>query len=319
MRILITGGLGFIGSNFINYWMKAHSDMIVNLDKVTYAADYKNVESVSKMSNYTFVRGDIADKNIVNKVAKDVDLIINFAAETHVDNSISNQSPFLRSNIMGTHVLLEAARKYDIRIHHISTDEVYGPTNLNSKKKFDENSRYNPKNPYSATKAAADHLVNSYFNTYGIKSTISNCGNNYGPHQHVEKLIPKTIVNTLKNETVPVYGSGAQARDWIYVGDHCRAIDAIINYGKIGETYIVSGGNELRNIDLIRKIINSLGKDPSSVIKFVKDRPGHDVRYALSSSKITRELGWKPEVPFEIGLELTINYYRNKLDRSVNI
>jgi dTDP-glucose 4,6-dehydratase len=315
MKILVTGGLGFIGSNFIHYWLKNHpGDSIVNLDKVTYAADFKNLEGIDTSKKYSFVKGDIADQNIVNKVSRDVDLIVNFAAETHVDNSILNQAPFLKSNVMGTYALLEAARKYDIRFHHISTDEIFGPLEKGSRDKFNETSRYNPKNPYSATKAAADHLVNSYHNTYGIKSTISNCGNNYGPRQHPEKLIPKSITNAIRNKSIPIYGDGQQIRDWIYVDDHCSAVDAVIRKGKIGESYVVSSGNEMQNIQVVTAILSRLKKSKKHLIKYVKDRPGHDVRYATDASKIRQELGWKPRFSFEKGIQYTIDYYKNKLN-----
>ncbi len=315
MKILVTGGLGFIGSNFIHYWIRTHpEDSIVNLDKVTYAADFKNLEGVDKNKKYSFVKGDIADQKLVNEVSRDMDLIVNFAAETHVDNSILSQVPFLQSNVMGTYALLEAARKYDIRIHHISTDEVFGPLEKGSKARFNEQSRYNPKNPYSATKAAADHLVNSYNNTYGIKSTISNCGNNYGPRQHPEKLIPKAITNAMQVKSIPIYGDGEQIRDWIYVDDHCSAVDAVITKGKIGESYVVSSGNEMRNIDVIKTILSRLGSSDKGLIKHVKDRPGHDVRYALDASKIKTELGWKPQMRFDAGISATIDYYKGKIN-----
>ena len=312
MKILVTGGLGFIGSNFIHYWIKKYpEDSIVNMDKVTYAADFKNLAGVYKNRRYSFIKGDIADKDFVNMVSKDVDLIVNFAAETHVDNSITGQAPFLNSNVMGTYALLEAARKYDIRIHHISTDEVYGSLSQNSAEKFNEKSRYNPQNPYSATKAASDHLINSYHNTYGTESTISNCGNNYGPRQHPEKLIPKAITNAIRNRQIPIYGNGEQIRDWIYVEDHCRAIDAVIKKGRIGESYVVSAGNEIKNIEVVKTVLSILKKS-ESLIKHVKDRPGHDIRYALDASKIKRELGWKPKMSFNEGIGITIDYYNGK-------
>ena len=314
MKLLVTGGLGFIGSNFINYWFKKHSrDTIINLDKVTYAADQRNLIGIEKY-NYTFVKGDISNPKTVFTLSKNVDAIINFAAESHVDNSILNSSNFVKSNIIGVHNLLEAVRKYGTRFHQVSTDEVYGSLPLNSKLKFNEKSRYNPRNPYSATKAAADHLVNAYFNTYKLPVTISNCSNNYGPNQHPEKLIPKAIINTVREMPVPVYGSGLQIRDWIYVEDHCSALEQIIKNGIYGEIYLVSANGEKRNIDVIKSILKELNKS-EKLINFVNDRPGHDVRYAIDANKIIRELGWKPRTKFEKGLRLTINHYTKNLDR----
>jgi dTDP-glucose 4,6-dehydratase len=314
MKLLVTGGLGFIGSNFIRYWFNKHSrDTIINLDKVTYAADQRNLIGIEKY-NYTFVKGDISNPKTVFTLSKNVDAIINFAAESHVDNSILNSSNFVKSNIIGVHNLLEAVRKYGTRFHQVSTDEVYGSLPLNSKLKFNEKSRYNPRNPYSATKAAADHLVNAYFNTYKLPVTISNCSNNYGPNQHPEKLIPKAIINTVREMPVPVYGSGLQIRDWIYVEDHCSALEQIIKNGIYGEIYLVSANGEKRNIDVIKSILKELNKS-EKLINFVNDRPGHDVRYAIDANKIIRELGWKPRTKFEKGLRLTINHYTKNLDR----
>ena len=313
MKLLVTGGLGFIGSNFINYWFKKHSkDTIINLDKVTYAADQRNLTGIEKY-NYTFVKGDISNPETVLTFSKNVDTIVNFAAESHVDNSILNSSNFVKSNIIGVHNLLEAVRRYGIRFHQVSTDEVYGSLPLNSKLKFNEKSRYNPRNPYSATKAAADHLVNAYFNTYKLPVTISNCSNNYGPNQHPEKLIPKTIINAVKEMPIPVYGNGLQVRDWIYVEDHCSALERIIKKGIYGETYLVSANGEKRNIDVIKSILKELNES-EKLINFVKDRPGHDVRYAIDASKIIKELNWKPNTKFDYGLRLTINHYTKNLD-----
>ena len=313
MRLLVTGGLGFIGSNFIKYWFKKHSrDTIINLDKVTYAADKRNLVGIEKY-NYTFIKGDISNPKTALTYSKDVDAIINFAAESHVDNSILNSSNFVRSNIIGVHNLLEAVRKYEIRFHQVSTDEVYGSLPLNSKLKFNEKSRYNPRNPYSATKAAADHLVNAYFNTYKLPVTISNCSNNYGPNQHPEKLIPKTIINAIKEMPIPVYGNGLQVRDWIYVEDHCSALEIILKKGEYGETYLISANNEKRNIDVIKSILKELNKS-EKLIDFVNDRPGHDVRYVIDARKIIRELDWRSKITFDEGLRLTINHYLKNLD-----
>ncbi len=313
MRLLVTGGLGFIGSNFIRYWFKKHpKDVIINLDKVTYAADQHNLVSIEKY-DYNFVKGDIADYETVFKISKNVDAIINFAAESHVDNSIRDSSNFVRSNIIGVHNLLEAVRKYEVRFHQVSTDEVYGSLPLNSKLKFNENSKYNPRNPYSATKAAADHLVNAYFNTYNLPVTISNCSNNYGPNQHPEKLIPKAIINAEMQISIPIYGNGFQVRDWIYVEDHCSAIERILKKGEYGETYLISADSERCNIDVVKSILKELGKS-ENLINFVNDRPGHDVRYAIDARKIKNELNWKPKVKFEDGLKLTIKHYVKNLD-----
>lgn len=314
MKLLVTGGLGFIGSNFIRYWFRKHSkDIIINIDKVTYAADFHNLKGIGGKYNYAFVKGDIASKEIVLKAAKDVDAIINFAAETHVDNSIKNAEDFVKSNVFGAYNLLEAVRGYGIRFHQVSTDEVYGTLPLNSRTKFTESSKYMPRNPYSATKAAADHLVNAYFNTYKLPVTISNCSNNYGPYQYPEKLIPKTILNALSNKSIPVYGDGKQVRDWIYVEDHCSALEQIIKKGEYGEAYLVSANNEMHNIDVIKSILTKLGKD-EGLINFAKDRPGHDVRYAIDARKITQELGWKPKINFDYGLKFAINYYIENLE-----
>jgi len=306
----VTGGAGFIGSNFIHYWLKKYKkDEIINLDKMTYAANPKNLEGLPE-DRHKLVVGDIADAELVNKLVKDVDAIVNFAAESHVDNSINNSEPFIHSNIVGVHVLLEAARKYEKRFHQISTDEVYGSLPLNSTKKFNENTPYNPRNPYAATKAAADHLVMAYVNTYKLNATISNCSNNFGPRQHPEKLIPKAITNALQGKPIPIYGNGMQVRDWIYVEDHCSAIDLILKKGEIGEKYLISAENEQHNIDVVKSILKILNK-PNSLIQYVADRPGHDVRYALEPKKI-KELGWKPRYKFGEALENTVKWYVTK-------
>ncbi len=315
MRLLVTGGLGFIGSNFIRYWFKKHgNDTIINLDKVTYAADPHNLDGVEDRYDYVFVKGDITNKETVFKVAKGTDAIINFAAETHVDKSIKNAETFVKSNVLGVYILLEAARRYNIRFHQVSTDEVYGALPLNSRTKFTENSKYAPRNPYSATKAAADHLVNAYFNTYRLPVTISNCSNNYGPYQHPEKLVPKTIINALLNNPIPVYGNGVQVRDWIYVTDHCSALETILFKGEHGQTYLISANQERHNLEIVNVILRFIGRD-NKLIKFVEDRPGHDARYAIDAKKISKELSWKPKTKLEEGLKLTINHYTENLDR----
>ncbi len=315
MKLIVTGGYGFIGSNFILYWLKKHKkDEIINVDKLTYAADPDNLKDLSENAKYTFINGDIADKEFVERTFKDADAIINFAAESHVDNSIKDSSLFISSNILGVHNILETVRKTGIRFHQISTDEVYGSLPLNSKEKFNENSKYNPRNPYSATKAAADFLVKAYYNTYKLPVTISNCSNNYGINQHPEKLIPKTILNAYLDENIPVYGNGKQIRDWIFVEDHCSAIESIIQKGVYGETYLVGENGEKRNIEVIRTILKTM-KKPDSLIKFVEDRPGHDVRYAIDSRKIQKELKWKPKFSFEKGIKITIEHYLKNKER----
>ncbi len=308
MRLLVTGGDGFIGSNFIHYWFGRHpKDSIVNVDKLTYAAVPSNLDGVGKY-DYEFIRGDIADKKLADRVSKDVDAIINFAAETHVDNSIASSERFVHSNVVGVHTLLEASRKHEKRFHHVSTDEVYGALPLHSSRKFDEKSAYKPQNPYSATKAAADHLVNAYFHTYRMKLTISNCSNNLGPRQHKEKLIPKAITNALAGRKIPVYGKGLQVRDWIYVLDHCSALELILRKGEYGSTYLIGANQERRNIDVVRQILRELGK-PESLIEYVKDRAGHDPRYAIDAGKIKEELGWRPKYSFNKALRETIKWY----------
>ena len=313
MKLLVTGGAGFIGSNFINYWSnKYKEDYIISVDKLTYASNTEYVNYNEFNNRYKLIKGDISNYNLMDTLIKDTDTIINFAAESHVDNSIKSSKEFLNSNIYGIYNILELIRKYDKRFHQISTDEVFGSLPLNSKKLFNENTKYNPKNPYSATKASADFLVKSYINTYNIKATISNCSNNFGPNQHREKLIPKTILNALNNEKIPVYGNGLQIRDWIYVYDHCSGIDYVINKGKIGKSYLFSARNEKKNIDVIKSILKILNKD-ESLIEYVKDRPGHDVRYGIDPEKTEKELNWKPEYNFNSALNSTVEHYvKNK-------
>ena len=309
VRILVTGGCGFIGSNFINYWLSKYpEDSMVNLDKMTYAADENYIDKSLVNGNYRLIKGDVADRNTVFLWAKDTEVVVNFAAESHVDRSITVPSPFIKSNYVGLFSLLEAARKYDLRFHQISTDEVFGSLPIESGEKFDEGSSYRPRNPYSATKAAADLLVRSYYNTYGLKVTISNCSNNFGPHQHPEKLIPKTILLALSGKKIPIYGKGNQVRDWIYVEDHVLGIDAVLKNGRFGETYLLSAENEISNIEVVRKILKLLGKDESQ-IEFVKDRPGHDVRYALDPGKARKTLSWNPSFRFDDALKSTIDHY----------
>ncbi len=315
MRILVTGGMGFIGSNFIHYWFRKYpKDEIINLDKLTYAANLKNIEGVERY-RYEFIKGDIANIKVVDKIVKDVDMIVNFAAESHVDKSISNSAEFVHSNIIGTHTLLDAAKRYEKRFHQISTDEVYGTLSLKDKRKFDENSPYLPRNPYAATKAAADHLVRTYYNTYKLKVTISNCSNNFGPRQHPEKLIPETIISGLRNTNIPIHGTGLQVRDWIYVEDHCSAIEKILMNGRYGETYLVGANQEMSVIDMVKFIFKKLGKN-EELISFVEDRPGQDLRYAIDASKMKEEFGWQRKYEFEESIKLTIGWYKKMLDQN---
>ncbi len=316
IRLLVTGGLGFIGSNFINYWLKQHpDDYILNVDKCTYAADFDNIDKKLTSRNYEFIKEDICNEKSMISISKDVDIIVNFAAESHVDNSIENASVFIKSNYYGVYSLLEAARVNDIRIHQVSTDEVFGSLEPENQEIFNENTKYDPRNPYSATKAAADHLVRAYVNTYGVKATISNCSNNFGPNQHMEKLIPKTIMNALSGKKVPVYGSGMNVRDWIYVEDHCSGIDVVIKKGRIGQSYLLGARNERTNLEIVKLILHMLNID-HNMIEFVEDRKGHDYRYAIDPSKVEKELHWKPKFDFERALSITIEYYKDKLSRS---
>lgn len=312
MRLLITGGAGFIGSNFIHYIFKKYPDYkIVNLDILTYAANLLNLESIAGSENYTFIKGDIGDYNLVKDliVKYKIDIIVNFAAESHVDNSILGPDPFIQTNIVGTHSLLKAAKEKNIRFHHISTDEVFGHLR-DVDPKFNENTTYNPRSPYAASKAASDHLVRAYYHTYNLPITISNCSNNYGPYQNIEKFIPLFITNLLQNKKVPLYAKGDNIRDWIHVEDHCRAIDLIIQHGKIGETYLIGGSNEQRNIDIAKLLLQKLNFD-ERMIESVVDRLGHDYRYAVDFSKIKKELAWEPLVNFEDGIQATIDWYKN--------
>ena len=311
MKLLVTGGLGFIGMNFINYWLNKYNDEIINLDKITYASNDTKFLSLPDPEKYQFVKGDICDETLVKRLVSEVDCVVNFAAESHVDNSIKNSHEFLLSNIFGTHNLLNAVKEEDKRFHHISTDEVFGSLEKNSKEQFNEHSCYRPQNPYSATKASADHLVNSYINTYGIKATISNCSNNYGPLQHPEKLIPKTILNLLSGKKTQLYGNGLQIRDWIYVEDHCSAIDLILKKGEIGENYLIGAENEKTNLEVVTELCKVLGRSPDDSIEYINDRPGHDVRYAIDPDKIQKELGWNANYNFEVGIKETVSFYKS--------
>lgn len=311
MRLLVTGGAGFIGSNFILYWMKTHpEDQVVNFDKLTYAGNLENLTEVEKNPQYSFVHADICDQEAVEKAVEGVDQIVHFAAESHVDRSITDPSSFVKTNVLGTQVLLTAALKNNTKFHHVSTDEVFGALELDDPDKFNENTPYAPRSPYSASKAGSDHLVRAYHITYGLPVTISNCSNNYGPYHFPEKLIPLAITNLIEGKKVPVYGDGLYTRDWLYVEDHCRAIETVIQKGKNGETYLVGGMEELiPNIEVVKRIIKLMGKD-DSMIEFVKDRPGHDRKYDVDWSKIKNELGWKPLYTFDEWLAKTVEWYQ---------
>ena len=316
-KVLITGGAGFIGSNFIHYILSKYNDyQVINLDKLTYAANLENLKDIEDNKNYRFIHGDIADQEFIFKLFENekFDIVINFAAESHVDNSILNPQIFTITNILGTQVLLDACRKYNIkRFHQVSTDEVYGELALDDKSiLFTEKTPLNPSSPYSASKASADMLVKSYYRTYSLPITISRCSNNYGPYQHLEKLIPLMISKAINNDNLPVYGNGLNVRDWLHVYDHCTAIDLIIHEGKIGEIYNIGGNNEKSNIDVVKIILKELGKS-EKLIKYVNDRPGHDLRYAIDSTKIKTTLNWKPVYSFEKGILDTIKWYTKML------
>ncbi len=312
MRLLITGGAGFIGSNYVRYALKSHPDYkVINLDSLTYAGNLENLKDIESSSNYMFVRGDICERESIEDLK--FDAIINFAAESHVDRSILDSSPFLRTNIMGTHTLLEIARRRECVFLHVSTDEVYGSTEHDF---FTEDSPLQPNSPYAASKASSDMLVRAYVETYKIRAMITRCSNNYGPYQFPEKLIPLVIINALSGKPIPVYGDGMNVRDWIYVEDHCRAIDAVLHKGSTGEVYNIGSRNERPNIDVIRLLIAKVAErlgvneaDLSGLINFVKDREGHDRRYALDPSKIEQEIGWRPVMTFEEGIAKTVDWY----------
>ena len=314
-RIIVTGGAGFIGSNFIRYWLNKYpNDFIINLDLLTYAGNLNNLSDVTKkyQNNYKFIKGDICNYELIENIIKtfEIDTIINFAAESHNSLAILNPSVFFKTNLLGTQTLLEAARKNDVsRFHHISTCEVYGDLPLDSPKKFSEISMYKPNTPYNASKAAADLAVRSYFKTFGLSVTISNCVNNYGPYQFPEKLIPLFVTNLLDNQKIPLYRNSQNKREWVHVLDHCRAIDFILQKGKIGETYNVGTGIE-KSVEEITSIILQILNKPDSMKEYVEDRPGHDRRYLLDSTKIMTELGWQPDTEFEQGMKDTIQWYK---------
>ncbi len=316
MKLLVTGGAGFIGANFILYWFKNHpADSVLNLDKLTYAGNLENLKSVSDNSNYKFIQGDICDPKIVAQVMSGVDWVVHFAAESHVDRSIAQPAEFVKTNVLGTQVLLDAAVTAGVkRFHHVSTDEVFGSLELGSQNKFSEVTRLDPRSPYSASKAGSDHLVRAYQHTFGLPITISNCSNNFGPFQFPEKLIPLVITNLLEDKKVPVYGDGKNVRDWLYVEDHCRAIESILTQGKNGQTYCVGGmSRDINNLEVVEKVCQILGK-PTSLISLVKDRPGHDRRYAVDWTKIKKELNWQPRYDFSEWLEKTVTWYEQNRD-----
>ncbi|HLB66008.1 MAG TPA: dTDP-glucose 4,6-dehydratase [Candidatus Saccharimonadales bacterium] len=313
MKILVTGGAGFIGSNFVRHIYKERPDwQIVVFDALTYAGNEKNLEGLDK-SRVKFIKANICDEEAINKAVETVDAVIHFAAESHVDNSVHSPWPFIESNIVGTYRVLEAVRKFKKRLHHVSTDEVYGDLKANDPK-FDEDTPYNPSSPYSATKAASDHLVRSWIRSYNVQSTLSNCSNNYGPYQHIEKLIPRHITEILEGRRPRLYGSGNNVRDWIHVEDHSSAVLAVLENGKIGETYMIGVNGEKTNKEVVELILELMGKAKTGY-DLVNDRPGHDFRYAIDASKLTSELGWQPKfTDFKTGLADTIKWYETNKD-----
>ncbi|WP_251551930.1 dTDP-glucose 4,6-dehydratase [Neobacillus muris] len=320
MKLLITGGAGFIGSNFVRYMVNKHPEYnIVNLDLLTYAGNLENLKDIENKPNYKFVRGDIADRDFVQGLFQEekFDYVINFAAESHVDRSITDPGIFVQTNIQGTLALLDAAKSFGVKKYlQVSTDEVYGT--LGETGYFTEETPLAPNSPYSASKAGADLLVRAYHETFGLPVNITRCSNNYGPYHFPEKLIPLMIINALNDKELPVYGDGLNIRDWLHVEDHCQAIDLVLHNGRVGEVYNVGGNNERTNIDIVKTILKQLGK-PESLIKFVKDRPGHDRRYAIDATKLRNELGWSPKYNFETGIKQTIEWYLNNREWWENI
>ncbi len=312
MRLLVTGGAGFIGSNFIHYWLKKYqNDSIINFDLLTYSGNLENLADIDKDRRYTFVKGDVRNKGDVEAVMEGIDIVVHFAAESHVDRSFFLAGDFITTNVLGTQILCESASKNNVRrFHYIGTDEVYGALPLGTKEKFTENTRFDPRNQYSASKSAAEHFVRSYSHTHNLPITITNCTNNFGPYQYPEKMIPLFITNLLEGRKVPMYGDGLYVRDWLYVWDHCRAIDIVLKKGKVGESYMVGAQHkEVNNLELTRMILKILGKSESD-IEHIKDRPAHDRRYAVDWSKIAK-LGWKPEYKLDYWLKETVQWYKN--------
>lgn len=312
MKLLVTGCCGFIGSNFVKLVLSERPDWhVTNLDKLTYAGNRESLRAEESLPNYRFVQGDICDARLVDQLVSEVDAVIHFAAESHNDNSLNDPSPFLQTNLIGTYTLLEAVRKHSKRYHHISTDEVYGDLELDDPAKFTEHTPYNPSSPYSSTKAGSDLLVRAWVRSFKVQATLSNCSNNYGPYQHVEKFIPRQITNLIDGVKPKLYGTGENVRDWIHVEDHNRAVLTILEKGAIGETYLIGANGEKNNKDVIELILELMGFDPKDY-EHVSDRPGHDLRYAIDSSRLRRELGWNPRyLNFRDGLAATIEWYRN--------
>lgn len=319
MKVLVTGGAGFIGANFIRWVLKNRDWEIINLDKLTYAGNLENLKGLEDNPRYEFVQGDVCDSKLVNDLMKQVDYVVHFAAESHVDRSVLEPGVFITTNVVGTQVMLQAALENKIkRFHHVSTDEVYGALDLDGVEKFNENTPYAPHSPYSASKASSDHLVRAYGDTFGLEYTITNCSNNYGPYQFPEKMIPLFVANAREDKPLPIYGDGEYIRDYLYVDDHCEAIVLVLEKGKPQETYCVGGDSERSINQMAETILKSL-KKPESLMTFVKDRPGHDRRYAIDHSKITKELGWKPRVTFGEGIEKTIKWNLDNADWIQNI
>ncbi|NKR96013.1 dTDP-glucose 4,6-dehydratase [Rhodococcus hoagii] len=313
MRLLVTGGAGFIGANFVHQTVAERPDVRVTvLDKLTYAGNRASLASIE--DGIAFVHGDVADAALVDRLVAESDLVVHFAAESHNDNSLNDPSPFVQTNLVGTFTLLEAVRRHGVRYHHISTDEVYGDLELDDPQRFTESTPYNPSSPYSSTKAGSDLLVRAWVRSFGIAATISNCSNNYGPYQHVEKFIPRQITNVINGVRPRLYGSGANVRDWIHVDDHNRAVWTIIERGAIGETYLIGADGEADNRTVVETILELTGRDPAE-FDFVTDRPGHDLRYAIDATRLRTELGWSPRYSdFRAGLEATIEWYRANTD-----
>jgi dTDP-glucose 4,6-dehydratase len=313
MKVLVTGGAGFIGSHFVHYWLANHpEDTVVNFDLLTYAGNLDNLQDIADSPQYQFIQGDIRDVSAVDQVMTGVDIVVHFAAETHVDRSILEPSAFVTTNVVGTQVLLDSALRHRVkRFHHISTDEVFGSLELGSAEKFSETTPYDPRSPYSASKAGSDHLVRAYGETFNLPITISNCSNNYGPNMFPEKYFPLAITNLIEGKNIPIYGDGLNVRDWLFVTDHCRAIEVILQNGRLGETYCVGGlTKDVSNHEIAKMILNLMNL-PEDRIDFIKDRAGHDRRYAIDWTKINQELGWAPSVTLEEGLRQTIEWYQN--------
>lgn len=309
-RILVTGGAGFIGSNFVHFLVNETDHTVVVIDKLTYAGNLASLRGLPE-SRVRFVQGDIADAALIDQLFAEVDAVVHYAAESHNDNSLANPRPFLDTNIFGTYALLEAARKHNVRFHHISTDEVYGDLELDDPERFSESTPYNPSSPYSSTKAGSDLLVRAWVRSFGVQATISNCSNNYGPRQHVEKFIPRQITNVIRGVRPKLYGSGDNVRDWIHADDHSSAVLTILDKGEIGQTYLIGADGEKNNKEVVELILTSMGQ-PADAYDHVIDRPGHDLRYAIDSSKLRSELGWRPKYQdFEAGIASTIDWYRD--------